>query len=234
MTNSLPGDPAKESAATQEDAAIARPETASAPAPAADPRVTLSAEQIRHIELQYADDEQFEIAIKPLCNQALAAIDLERRVDDLKSGLAEANKRWTGARSDLEHEIDSHISSRRTLRERAEKAEAELAAKSGSASPEQAAPVVSVDKRVLLWLLGENAHPETGEWFERPADGNPFWWRKQLRKAMLAAAPAASVTEAQISDIVRAQMQGCHWPIKESAIVAIHEVLALAGVRVQP
>lgn len=56
--------------------------------------------------------------------------------------------------------------------------------------------VVSVDERVLKWLLGECAHPVTREWFERP-DGRKgaFWWRKELRETMLAAAPSPEPVE---------------------------------------
>ena len=62
---------------------------------AADPRVTLSAEDLHKLTWAATIEEQHD----KIRQQALAAIDLAERVADLKSGLAEANKRWRDARA---------------------------------------------------------------------------------------------------------------------------------------
>jgi hypothetical protein len=46
-----------------------------------------------------------------------------------------------------------------------------------------------VKTATLKWLLGETEN-ENGVWFERPVGAGAFWWRTDLRKAMLSAAPS--------------------------------------------
>lgn len=46
-----------------------------------------------------------------------------------------------------------------------------------------------VKTETLKWLLGETEN-ENGVWFERPVGAGAFWWRTDLRKAMLPAAPS--------------------------------------------
>lgn len=48
--------------------------------------------------------------------------------------------------------------------------------------------VVPVQLDVIKWLLGEKAHPDTGQWFARPEGKGAFWWRRELRKAMVGSA----------------------------------------------
>ena len=133
MTNSLPGDPAKESAA--QDVETKRVE-ATVDNALADPRVTLSAEQIeewrKKMHSKIFEDfcgepnESHWLIVRNsfdvLCNQALAALDLQAalkaqqitldkvlaelaaanaRISDLLSGVAEANNRWSATKAAL-------------------------------------------------------------------------------------------------------------------------------------
>lgn len=48
---------------------------------------------------------------------------------------------------------------------------------------------------VLAWLHGEAAHPDSGEWFERPEGKGAYWWRSKLRDATLESAEVVMTQE---------------------------------------
>lgn len=86
---------------------------------------------------------------------------------------------------------------------------------------------IAVREKVLLWLLGECAHPDTGAWFERPEGrkGN-FWWRTELREAMLALCPDApdanGVAVAWMRDAGGGKHAICEKPVEESAWIPLY------------